>query len=131
MAKFKYKKIKHMNPRPGVKYATDYYKQTPAEYTRTYEHIKNVIVDVVSNANKHNITEELYKPQKGFPRTNKQPNYSMWDIMADMLDQFDHERDLPSGMLGRWNKIFGDNEALTIDMEEDSPPNPLFNQLFY
>jgi len=131
MAEFKYKTVKHMQPRPGVKYATDYYKQSRTEYTRLDEHIRSVMEQVITAARDQGLIVDLELPLPGFPRTNRQPNYSALDIMTDMLDQFDHERDLPSGMLGRWNRLFEANPAFQIDLVEDSPPNPVFNQLFY
>jgi len=129
--KFKYRTIKHMAPREGVKYSTDYYKQSPHEYSRVDQHARSVFEQVVCAADREGLLDELETPLSGFPRTKKQPNYSALDIMRDMIDQLDHERDIPSGMLGRWNRLFQDNEEFQIEMEEDKKPNPLFNQMFY
>lgn len=132
MAKFKYKSIKKMIPKDGVKYSTSYYKQSVPEYGRVDEHIRSVMEQVVKAADKNDLLEELNTPLPGFPRTSKKPNYSAMDIMQDMLDQINHQKDIPSGMLGRWNRLFQDNDEFTIDMEEDIPqPNPVFNKLFY
>ena len=131
MANFKYKTIRQMQPRAGVKYATEYYKQTPKEYTRLDEHVRSVMETVVKAADATNMLDELERPLKGFPRTNRKPDYSAMDIMQDMLDQLEHQKDVPSGILGRWNRLFADNPDFTIDMQEDRPPNPLFNELFY
>lgn len=131
MAKFKYKKIKHMTPKEGVRYATDYYKQSVSEYSRLDEHVRTVMETVVREAQRNNLLDELERPLPGFPRTNKRPNYSALDIMSDMLDQLNKEKDIPSGMLGRWNRLFDDNTDFTIDMEEEQLPNPLFNKLFH
>jgi len=131
MAKFKYKTTKQMQPREGVKYATEYYKQTPKEYTRLDEHVRRTMETVVLAADRDGMLDELDKPLTGFPRTNRRPNYSAMDIMQDMLDQLDHQKDVPSGILGRWNRLFEENDDFRIDMEEDRPPNPVFNELFY
>lgn len=128
MAKFKYRSIRSMTPRPGVRYSTEYYRQTPAEYTRVTEHIEQVIVQVTRAALAAQV--DLTEPLRGFPRTQRRPNYSAEDIMADMLDQVDHERDIASGLLGRWNRLFADNPDFLIEMTEESLPNPLFNKLF-
>jgi hypothetical protein len=120
-----------MEPRPGTKYSTDYYKQSPGEYSRVDQHVRRVIQEVVEIAHKNNALEDLELPLKGYPRTNKQPNYSMLDIMKDMLDQLNHERDIPSGLLGRWNKLFEDFDDFQITMQPTNFPNPLFNKLFY
>lgn len=131
MAVFKYKTIRKMQPRDGVKYATEYYKQTPREYTRLDEHVRQTMETVVQAADRDNMLEELNEPLQGFPRTGRRPNYSALDIMQDMLDQLNHQKDVPSGILGRWNRLFEDNPDFRIDMQEDLPPNPLFNELFY
>lgn len=129
--KFKYKTIKKMMPKDGVKYATEYYKQSPAEYTRVDEHIRNVMETVVREAVKNNLIDELETPLPGFPRTSKRPNYSAMDVMMDMLDQINKEKDIASGLLGRWNRLFDDNADFTIEMEEERLPNPVFNKLFH
>lgn len=131
MAKFIYKKIKHMTPREGVKYATDYYKQSVAEYSRLDKHIREACETVVNEAVKSNLLDELEQPLTGFPRTQRRPNYSALDIMRDMLEQINHERDIPSGMLGRWNRLFDGNAEFTIEMTEEALPNPVFNRLFF
>ena len=131
MAKFKYKTIKKMMPKDGVKYSTEYYKQSPAEYTRLDEHIRAVMEQVITAADRAGILDELEKPMSGFPRTNKQPNYSALDVMQDMLDQINREKDIASGLLGRWNRLFDANAEFTIEMEEERLPNPVFNKLFH
>lgn len=125
----RYRQIKHMTPREGVRYATDYYKQSPGEYSKLYEHVKQTIVQVVATAQANGI--DLTDPLPGFPRTSRKPNYSAMDILQDMLTQMDHEKDIPSGILGRWNRLFEANEDMQIIMEEQSVPNPVFNKLFY
>lgn len=130
MTIFKYKSIKKMQPREGVKYSTDYYKQSPHEYTRVDNHIRQVIEKIITTAQEHECLDELEEPLKGFPRTNNRPNYSMMDIMLDMLNQVNYERDIPSGCLGRWNKVFSDNPEFQIEFEEEKLPNPIFNKLF-
>ena len=131
MAQFKYKTIRQMQPRAGVKYATEYYKQTPAEYTRLYEHVKKTISTVLLELDSIGQAHELEVPLKGFPRTNRKPNYTAFDVMNDMLEQLDMQRDVPSGILGRWQRLFEDMPEFQIDMQEDRAPNPLFNELFY
>ena len=77
MAKeFHYTSRKEMEPRPGVRYATTYYKQTQPEYTRLRQHIYAVAAEIVT----------------------------------DMVEQFVKQKDLPSGMLGRWQKLFANTD---------------------
>ena len=127
--KSKYRQIKTMTPRDGVKYATEYYKQSPGEYSKLYEHVKTTIVEVVRAGNTYGI--DLTVPLKGFSRTGGKPNYSALDVLQDMLHQMDMERDVPSGMLGRWNRLFDANPDMQIQMEEQAVANPVFNKLFY
>lgn len=130
MAQFKYKAIKKMDAKPGVKYSTEYYKQTPPEYTALSKHVDQTIREMILAADQANALGDLEAPLKGFPRTQGRPNYSAFDIMNDLKEQLDHERDLPSGMLGRWQRLFEGTDC-QIDMVEDTPPNPVFNKLFY
>ena len=101
MAKFIYREIKHMTPRAGTKYATDYYKQHAWHYAELQKHIQRVIREITDYAQQHNCLADLEQPLKGFPRTGGKPNYSALDIMYDMYQQFELGRDLPSGILGR------------------------------
>jgi len=130
MAEFRYKSIRHMTPRSGMKYATDYYKQSKTEYSRLDEHVRQVMEQVVRRFDAEGLIEELEQPLAGFPRTQKQPNYTALDVMTDMLRQLNSEKDVPSGILGRWNRLFEANEDFRIDMQEDRVPEPVYNRLF-
>lgn len=118
-----------MLPRDGTNFSTEYYKQSVHEYSRTDEHIRRVIEQVITQAQREDLMDELETPLKGFKRTNK-TCYSAMDIMKDLLDQVNREKDIPKGMLGRWNRLFSDNPDFTIEMEEERLPNPVFNKLF-
>ena len=116
MAKFGYRSRRDMEPRPGVRYATTYYLQSPRERQRTQEFIETVIQRVGTLAlETPGGAEELDRPLPGFPRTGGRPNYSALDIMTDMLTQMAAGRDIPSGMLGRWNRLFRAS-GMEIDM---------------
>ena len=130
MATFEYQRIRHMTPREGVPYSTDYYKQTPEEYQRVVEHVRSAIEITIETAQALGLTAELEQPLKGYPRTGTQPNYTVLDIMSDMLNQLEQGRDIPSGMLGRWNRVFSSNPDMRIDMQEYQPPRPRFQELF-
>lgn len=132
MAKFGYQSVRKMEPRPGKKYATDYYKQSTAERRRTVEHIERSVKQVGDNAQAvPGGWEELQKPLREFPRRETKGYYSAWDIMSDMINQIDAGKDIPSGCLGRWNKLF-DGTGREIDMvrESELPPPTTFGQLF-
>jgi len=109
MPEFQYTSKKTMEPRPGVKYSTDYYKQPLAEYKLAVRHIQYVASEIMRVCS---YDPELAKfsmtPLKGFPKTVGR--YSLMDIVTDMLEQTIKERDIPSGMLSRWNRLFHDTE---------------------
>lgn len=111
MAVFNYKKSRVMDPRPGVKYSTTYYQQSRSQAQATYEHVKNVAESIVEvcegNPDWHDFVQE---PLSGYPRSDQRPNYSVEDVVSDLLFQLDSGRDIPSGMLGRWNRLFADTE---------------------
>ena len=130
MAEFKYKSIREMKPRQGHKFATKYYKQSTAEYTRLNKFVSETVELVVTNAELHDCYNELLEPLQGFKRTNGRPNYTALDIMLDLYTQMQRENDVPEAMIGRWNRFF-DCTPFTINLVEDAPPNPLFNRLYY
>ena len=120
MAKFIYREIKHMTPRDGAKYATDYYKQDPKNYDELQTHIRRVITEITDHATATRSLGDLEQPLKGFPRTGGRPNYSALDIMYDMYQQFELGRDLPSGILGRWNRLFAEFPEEAIEMVSEA-----------
>lgn len=134
MAKFKYKSIKKMQPRNGNTYSTDFYQQAPEEYERATDHICDVAEQAINIAKSLNRMSELETPLPGYRRTQQQPNYSQMDIIEDMVTQVCKKKhDIPSGMLGRWNKIFADNPECQIEMEEETTKPKIknnFGELF-
>ena len=130
MATFYYKTVRQMEPRQGTRFATKYYKQNPQEYTRLSEFVAETMKLVVENAESQDCYTELLEPLQGFKRTNNKPNYTALDIMLDLYTQMQRENDVAEAMIGRWNRFFL-NTPFTIDLVEDKPANPLFNQLYY
>lgn len=109
MPEFQYTSKKQMEPRPGVKYATDYYKQPLSEYRLLSRHVAQVATEI----NRICSTSPEWamwcvSPLKAFPKTVGK--YSLMDIVTDMLEQTIKEKDVPSGMLSRWNRLFHDTE---------------------
>ena len=131
MPTFKYKNLRRMTPRDGVRYATEYYKQTPAEYTKLCEHVEWAMGDILLALDSIGQAAVLEQPLRKFPRTNSRPNYSAFDVMNDMREQLAMQRDVPSGILGRWQRLFESNPEYQIELVEDLPANPIFNQLYY
>ena len=116
--KLKYLQTKVMEPRDGVKYSTTYYQQNSEQAQDAYRFVKEVAEQIVM-ACEHNLElmEWVQTPLKAFPRTGARPNYSMEDIVTDLLHQLDMGKDIPSGMLGRWNRLFKET-PWDIELEE-------------
>lgn len=129
MPNFKYKTIREMAPRPGVKFATRYYKQNTHELTLLLDFVRDSVELIVDAANQAGLFEELDRPMPDFKRTKGQTPYSILDIMTDLFTQLEEGKDAPEAMIGRWNRALP--QQFEIIMQEDVPPNPLFNSLFY
>ena len=115
MATFYYRTIKKMEPRLGQRFSTEYYKQTQTEYQRLRDHVRTTLEAAILAADKNHCLQDLETPLKGFPKSQKQPNYTAFEVMNDLLEQLQLERDLPNGMLGRWNRLFANSSwAITL-----------------
>lgn len=111
MPKFGYTQKKTMPAREGVNYATEYYKQNLTEYSRLRSHVYRVAAELMSQCDSNSEYHDwAIKPLKGYRRTGGRKNYTPMEIVTDMVEQFTHQKDVPSGMLGRWNRLFGDTE---------------------
>ena len=105
MATFYYKHIREMEPRPGVRYATRYIKQTDAEYRRLKNwlaEITETILDITSHDPM--VAQWFVRPDPAFRRTDG-THYSPHDLLSDMLTQMIRGRDLPQSMVDRWNRL--------------------------
>lgn len=133
MAKFGYTSRRQMDPRPGKRYATEYYKQSGRERTRTEQHIVKTIEALWSRASETpDGIEALERPMPGFRRAETKGAYSAIDVMTDLLEQMRSGKDIPSGMLGRWNRLFeGTGREIEMVLESELPPlNPVYEELF-
>ena len=132
MPKFGYESIRKMEPRPGRNYATEYYKQSRAERARTEQHINLTIQRVGEKALENPGMEQLLvEPMRGFQRRETKGEYTAVDVMGDLLEQINCGKDIPSGMLGRWNRLF-EGSGCEIDMvpEAELPDSNVFRQVF-
>ena len=116
MPQFGYRSLRVMDARQGRSFQTTYYKQSPEQYLRTQQHIDALLVlwgtEALANPE---VFEVFTRPQKRFPRRESTGYYSYLDIIADLHEQMNSGKDIPSGMLGRWNRAFADTE-FDIDM---------------
>lgn len=128
MATFIRKGTKQMDPRPGVKYATEYTQLSPAQRRLLKRHIESTMRMVLEAA----LSQDDYsvlEPLKGFPRT-RGDNYSAAEIMNDLNQQLDSGKDVPSGMLGRWNRLFEDFADEQINFQDLAESKNNFGTLY-
>lgn len=131
MAQFGYDSIKKMQPRPGRSYATDYYKQNSDERARTERHITRVLEEFWEKAKPEPVWEYLNKPDQRFPRRETKGYYSPMEILTDMLEQMRSGKDIPSGMLGRWNKLLeGTGDEIDMVLYSELKIDSKFKELF-
>lgn len=129
MPKFGYTEIIPMEPRPGRRYATDYYRQNPQQRRKVVQHIERSIRTVEQHASGE--PGLLDQPLKDFPKENRRQHYSTREIMTNLRDQLAKGHDVCSGMLGRWNRLLTE-AGLEIEMvpEDELPPPNQFGNLF-
>lgn len=124
-----YTGLHKMEPREGLKYATTYLKQTPAQRQELVKHVRMVLVEI-SDAIEGN--EELQAwvthPLTGFPR-QQQLNRCLTDIIADMINECNGKRsngmpkDFAMAPIERWNKLFGDTDyAIVLEKQHEFEP---------
>ena len=130
MPEFHYRGRKEMEPRPGVRFATTYYKQTQTEYSRLRGHIYRVAAEIMAACDSDLTTYGWWtRPLKGYKRTTGE-NYTPCDIVTDMVEQFVKQRDLPSGMLGRWQRLFADTPYDIVMVSGRPAPDTTYGELF-
>lgn len=130
--KFGYLNRREMEPRPGRRYSTVYYRQSASERRRTLQHVERVIQRVGERALEDpGALEAIVEPMRGFQRRETRGAYSAVDVMGDLLGQMQSGKDIPSGMLGRWNRLF-DGTGLEIDMvlESELPAPDRWDHMF-
>ena len=107
MPEFEYTSIRNMEPRPGRNYATDYYKQTVQEYNLLRAHVYSVAAEIMSERDSSRDTLLWTSaPLRAFRKSTPGQAYSLIEIVTDMVAQLASHKDIPSGILGRWNRLF-------------------------
>ena len=130
MAQFGYLNRLEMEPRPGRRYATIYYRQSSGERRRTLQHISRTIQDLADRASETpDGLEALTQPLPSFARRESQGHYTAVDIMSDLLTQMESGRDIASGLVGRWNRLFA-GTGREIDLVPESQLPSLLPPVF-
>jgi hypothetical protein len=106
MATFYYRTIKELEPRPGVKYATRYYKQSPEEYERLKTWLVQIAEEMLDVAN-HDpaMAEWMLRPQADFKKSTRRDFYTVQELITDLVQQVAQGKDIPHAMIGRWNRL--------------------------
>jgi len=106
MPTFTYRSIRELEPRPGVKYATRYIKQTPQEYDRTRAWLISTAEQMIELADRDpQLAEWMCRPQTDFRRAQRGQYYSVQDLITDLVNQVALQRDLTQAMIDRWNRL--------------------------
>ncbi|CAB5223871.1 hypothetical protein UFOVP389_19 [uncultured Caudovirales phage] len=119
MAKtFYYQNTHSMEARPGTNYATTYYKQTLEQRKQLSKHIFRCSREVVEALDRDPDLMQwaTTHPLKGFPKTAKQPNRTVWEILEDIVGESKgvkkngDPKDYAAAPIERWNKLFAGTE---------------------
>jgi len=115
--KFYYHTLKNMEPRYGNSYATSYYQINVKERQKLKEFIEQIIMDIALCHSSDTLYYQFIdQPLSGnFRKTKGKPNYTPLEIITDLNSQLNAGKDVPSGMLGRWQRLFKNTEW-DIDM---------------
>ena len=130
MPRFVYQSTRALEPRPGVTYATVYYKQTPAEHARMQAWFTQVAQDIMQVCERRPDLDVWFStPLKRFRTSRRGEYYTSERLLTDILGQLCRGNDLPDAMLGRWNRWSAGTEW-EIDMTDQAQPTPAFHALF-
>lgn len=119
MAKtFYYQSTQSMEPRPGTAFATTYYKQTLDQRKQLTKHIFRSSKEIVEALDQDSdmMKWATTHPLKGFPKTGKQKNRTVWEILEDIIGEAKgvkkngDPKDYAQAPIERWNKLFADTE---------------------
>jgi hypothetical protein len=135
---FYYEQQQAMTPRPGVSYATTYYKQIPIERRMLSKHFEKTIAQVYLDLQRYDRTgfdHALHTPLKGFPRTGGKGNRSMWDLFSDIMDECHGQhrgepKDFPLAPIERWNKLWDQFPDYQVNLIKGVRPSNNFGSLF-
>ena len=130
MATFQYRTQLSLEPRPGVRYATTYYKMTPAQSQQLIAWLASIgsAIDQVCDENP-DWAEWLNQPLKRFRKSRAGEYYTPLELLTDMLTQLTEGRDLPEAMVGRWNRLCGHTDW-QMHMTDQTPDRVRFDQVF-
>lgn len=137
MAKtIRYQKMVRMEPRPGVKYATVYIKQTPQQRQELVNHIRLTLDDLSHIMETYTDINDyvMEVPQRDFKRSDGTCR-SIIDIILDMVNEATGRRrdgnlkDFALAPIERWNKLFRGTPREIILVQAHGPRANTFNNI--
>ena len=129
MPQFVYKSTRTMEPRPGVNYATTYFKMTESQreaMTTWLAMIGRDIEQVIQRD--YEWYAWLSQPLKGFRKSTRGQYYTVLELLTDMLGQLVAGKDLPEAMVARWNRLCA-GTPWSIDLTDQAQPTPALHNL--
>ena len=130
MPRFVYQTTRTMEPRPGVNYATTYFRMTEMQreaMTLWLASIGRDIEQVIQSD--YEWYAWLNQPLKGFRKSKRGEYYTALEMLTDMLGQLVAGKDLPEAMVGRWNRLCS-GTPWSIELTDQARPTPAFARLF-
>jgi hypothetical protein len=116
MATFIYNTKLELTPRPGVKYATVYIKQSRSEHERLRQWLIEIGTEILAVCELDPQVEQWFStPLMNFKKSRRGEYYTAQDLLTDMIEQLTLGRDMPESMLNRWNRLC-DSTAWEIEM---------------
>lgn len=137
MAKtIRYQRTQKMEPRPGQKFSTTYYKQTLEQRQELVQHIQNCMREMVNYLDQHpeHLDWAMNTGLKGFPKTTGGFR-TMWEIMSDIAGEAQGQtrqglpKDFAQAPIDRWNKLFQGTEYEFVMVQTFGAPANNFNNL--
>jgi hypothetical protein len=107
-----YSKIQQMEPRPGVKYATSYYKQSTRQREDLVEWLRRCSIDIVECVDSDpEFVQWWTSPLKDFRKADKTyrtPEEIVEDLLLEAVGQKRNgeHKDFAQAPIERWNRLF-------------------------
>ena len=132
---FHYITVKTMEPRPGTKYSTKYFKMRRPDRNLLRDHVIQCCRELLSAWDTNSESErEAHMPLSGFKRLN-QANRSLYEIVVELLQEATASKrdgspkDFAVAPIDRWNRMFMQTEY-EIQMQLKIPlKSPLFMKI--
>ena len=130
MPRFLYRSTRTMEPRPGVNYATVYYKQSPAEHERIKEWFADRAQEIMEVCAIDPGIDHWYSSNlPRFKKSQRGQYYTSEELLTDILGQLMRGNDLPDAMLNRWNR-WCDGTPWCVELQDQARPTPGYRNLF-